>query len=385
VPDLAGNDELLHGVLTGCGDCINILDLAGRLQFMSEGGKRIMEIDDFDKLKGRPWPEFWEDASYIDAVKAVETAKAGGRARFTGRANTAKGTPRYWDVQVSPIPGSDGKPSHLLSISRDITDEWRAVSELRETVQRQALLAAELQHRIKNTLAMVGAIANQTMCGDNVDAAREAFASRLMTLSHAQDILTRTSWSDAPIRDIVNGALAPHRSGRRSIRASGPDLVLQPRQALALAVAIHELATNATKYGALSARGRVDVTWSVAELKTVPHLRFTWTESGGPPVTEPAPNQRGFGSRLIEQMLGSTFAGKVTTRYRTSGVECELIAPLWLPKGPAESIKTINGNGGSRGDSPPTDSSGNGVHILASKKAAKPIARRASKIPRNGA
>lgn len=249
---LAGSDELLHGVLAGCGDCINILDLDGCLQFMSEGGRRIMEIDDLGKLKGRPWPEFWEGTSYIDAVKAVETAKAGGRAKFIGTARTAKGTPRYWDVQVSPILGSGGKPSHLLWISRDITDEWRAIAELKEAVQRQALLTAELQHRIKNTLAMVGAIANQTMRGDNVAAAREAFAARLMTLSRAHDILTQTSWADAPIGDIVNGALAPHRPGQGCIRANGPDLVLQPKQALALAVAIHELATNATKYGALS-------------------------------------------------------------------------------------------------------------------------------------
>ena len=105
---------------------------------------------------------------------------------------------------------------------------------------------------------MVAAIANQTMRGDDVAAAREAFASRLMTLSRAHDILTQTSWSDAPIRDIVNGALAPHLADRGCIRASGPDLVLQPRQALALAVAIHELATNATKYRALSTSGRVD-------------------------------------------------------------------------------------------------------------------------------
>jgi len=72
VPDLVGNDELLHGVLAGCGDCIKILDLDGRLQFMSEGGRRIVEIDDFGRLKGCPWPDFWEDASYVDAVNAVE-------------------------------------------------------------------------------------------------------------------------------------------------------------------------------------------------------------------------------------------------------------------------------------------------------------------------
>jgi two-component sensor histidine kinase len=325
---LAGNDELLHGVLAGCGDCITLLDLDGRLQFMSEDGLRAMEIDDFAEVKGCAWQELWGGANCVDAVNAIEASKAGGRARFTGTANIAKGTPRYWDVQVFPIPGRDGEPSHLLAICRDITDELRAFGDLKEAVQRQALLAAELQHRIKNTLAMVAAIANQTMRGDDVGAAREAFVARLMTLSHAHDILTQTSWSDAPIRDIVNGALAPHRPGQGSIRASGPDLVLPPRQALALAVAIHELATNATKYGALSTRGRVDVTWSIAEMESLPHFRFKWVESGGPPVSEPAPDQRGFGSRLIEQMLGSTFAGKVSTSYRPSGVECELVAPL---------------------------------------------------------
>jgi two-component sensor histidine kinase len=241
-----------------------------------------------------------------------------------------------------------------LSISRDITDEWRALSELREAVQRQALLAAELQHRIKNTLAMVGAIANQTMRGDNVHAAREAFASRLMTLSQAHDILTQTSWSDAPIMDIVNGALASHRPGRGCIRANGPDLVLQPRQALALAVAIHELATNATKYGSLSTCGRVDVSWSIAELNAVPHIRFTWIESGGPPVSQPAPDQRGFGSRLIKEMLEGTFAGRVTTWYRPGGVECELIAPLAFASDPAKPNKTTNGKGHSPSSSPPT-------------------------------
>src|SRR5580692_6075886 len=116
---LADNDDVLRGVLAGCGDCIKILDLDGQLQFMSEGGKRVMEVEDFGKLKGCPWPDFWAGAGNADARAAVETAKAGGTARFKGPANTAKGTPRYWDVQVSPIFGHDGKPSHILSISRD--------------------------------------------------------------------------------------------------------------------------------------------------------------------------------------------------------------------------------------------------------------------------
>src|SRR6476620_7444007 len=149
---LKGNDDLLRAVLAGCGDCIKILDLDGRLQFMSEGGKRVMEVDDFSKLKGRAWPDVWAGAGNVEATRAVEQARGGLGARFQGVANTAKGNPRHWDVQVSPIFGADGKPTYILAISRDITPEKRAETELAEAYQRQQMLTAELQHRIKNTL-----------------------------------------------------------------------------------------------------------------------------------------------------------------------------------------------------------------------------------------
>ncbi len=167
-PTLVGNADVLRSVLAGCGDCIKILDLDGRLQFMSDGGKRVMEVENFSELKGCPWPDFWEGTGNIDASQAVATAKAGGIGRFKGAANTAKGNPRYWDVQVSPIVDDAGKPTHLLSISRDITEEWRATEALKDAIEQQALLTAELQHRIKNTLAIVSAIANQTMRGESV-------------------------------------------------------------------------------------------------------------------------------------------------------------------------------------------------------------------------
>jgi two-component sensor histidine kinase len=321
-PGLNGNDDLLRSVLSGCGDCIKILDLDGRLQFMSEGGKRVMEVDDFSPLKGCPWPDFWAGQGNLDAVLAVETAKAGRIARFKGAADTAKGTPRHWEVQVSPILGADGKVAHLLSISRDITEEWRATTELEDAAARQAILTGELQHRIKNTLAMVGAIANQTLRGQDIDAAREAFASRLLILGQAHDILTQTSWTSAPILEVVTRALAAHRSGERHISVSGPDLELQPRPALALALAVHELATNAAKYGALSGKGQVVIAWSNNDNG----FRFSWTESGGPLVT--GPSKKGFGSRLIERVLAADFGGEAKTDYRPDGIICELIAPM---------------------------------------------------------
>jgi PAS domain S-box-containing protein len=133
---LADNDDLLRGVLEGSGDCIKILDLDGRLQFMSEGGKRVMQVEDFGKLKGCPWPDFWAGSGNANARAAFEAAKAGGTARFRGRQiQPTEMRARYWEVQVSPIFGEDGKPSQILSISRDIT-------ELAEFQEQQKLLTA---------------------------------------------------------------------------------------------------------------------------------------------------------------------------------------------------------------------------------------------------
>ena len=120
-PGLVGNDDLLRGVLSGCGDCIKVLDLNGRLQFMSDGGKRVMEVDDFGALKGCPWVEFWAGDGNLQASAAVEAAKAGKTSRFRGPANTAKGNPRYWEVQVSPIFDANSRVAQLLAISKDIS------------------------------------------------------------------------------------------------------------------------------------------------------------------------------------------------------------------------------------------------------------------------
>src|ERR1700681_3307096 len=99
---LVDNPDFLRGVLAGCGDCMKILDLDGRLQFMSEGGKRVMEVEDFGKLKGSSWRDVWAGRGNTEAKAAVEMARAGSVARFKGIANTANGNPKYWDVQVSP-------------------------------------------------------------------------------------------------------------------------------------------------------------------------------------------------------------------------------------------------------------------------------------------
>jgi two-component sensor histidine kinase len=335
-PGLVDNTDLLRGVLSGCGDCIKVLDLDGRLIFMSEGGKRVMEVDDFSALKGCPWPGFWGGEGNALATAAVADAKAGKTARFRGATNTAKGMPRYWDVHVSPVFDEAGQPTHLLSISRDITEEWNAAELEKKNAERQHFLKEELQHRVKNTLTTVMAIAGRTFRGAVHALPLQIFSERLITLDKAHEALTASDWDRAAMREIVEGALAPHRTGEGRFTIGGPDLDLNPRQALALALAVNELATNAQKYGALSVpAGTVRIAWT----KEDETFRLSWQEAGGPAVTKPA--RQGFGTGVVTTMLAEDFGGKVDLSYEPAGLSYVLTSPLVnLPNAPA-SLKAI--------------------------------------------
>lgn len=336
-PNLAGN-ELLRSVFAASGDCIKILDLEGNLQFMSEGGKRVMEVDDFSPLKGCPWPSFWEGQGNADAQEAVESAKAGRVGHFRGPAKTAKGTPRFWDVRVSPIFGPDGKPEYLLSVSTDVTAQWQGETDLKESLARVSILAGELQHRISNTLAIVSAIARQTFKKASEAAARTVFEDRISALSKANLLLTRSDWDSAPMHEVVSSALSSYEQDQFDLDKQSPHIVLPSKAALALTLALHELATNAVKYGALSkSTGIVSIAWNVErDGDGTETLQFTWVETGGPAV-EQKQRKPGFGSKLITQVLPNDFKGRVTIEYPPSGVQLRLVAPL--PEGQAASDK----------------------------------------------
>lgn len=215
----------------------------------------------------------------------------------------------------------NGAAVRLVGAVRDVTAE-------KEAENRQILLTRELQHRVKNTLAMVNALANQTLRrATNAQDGLAAFSARLIALGHAHDILTQTSWTSAPILAVVRETLVNHRGEGERIRWSGPDVRLTAKQSLALALALHELATNAVKYGALSNDGgTVGVHWQIALREGHPQLRFEWRETGGPLVEAPA--RRGFGSRLIEQSLAAEFGGVVAVDYAPTGLVCTIDAPL---------------------------------------------------------
>jgi PAS domain S-box-containing protein len=215
----------------------------------------------------------------------------------------------------------NGVASRFIGTIRDIT-------KLKSAELQQQLLARELEHRMKNTMAMVGAIASQTFrAAATKEEARTIFDARLHALNQAHDVLVQSSWTSAPMAVVVEGALAPHRTGEARIRTGGPSIDLTAKQALSLALALHELATNAAKYGALSVPGgTIEVTWDCIASEGTRTLRFLWRESGGPLVSPPS--RRGFGSRLIESTLSSDFGSAVKVEYLPEGVVCRFETEL---------------------------------------------------------
>jgi PAS domain S-box-containing protein len=218
---------------------------------------------------------------------------------------------------VTTVLDAEGRPTSTICVTIDATG--RKTAE-----EHQRLLINELNHRVKNTLAIVQGIAHQSFKGHGVpEAPRRAFEGRLGALSAAHNILTRQNWESASILQIVADALAPHRTSEEKFTVEGPELSLAPKTAVSLALAVHELATNAQKYGALGqAAGRVELRWRVDEGR----LHLVWRESGGPPV-EP-PETRGFGTRMIERGLASELGGSVRIDFRREGVVCTIDAPL---------------------------------------------------------
>ncbi|WP_443136822.1 sensor histidine kinase [Methylobacterium sp. Leaf85] len=210
----------------------------------------------------------------------------------------------------------------------DITDAKRAEEHL-------LLLIHELNHRVKNTLATVQSIAIQSLRGldtPEAAAAKAAFEARLLALARVHDVLTRESWEGAELGNVVADATAPLDSteaGRSRFIVSGPHLRLPPRLALSIAMALHELGTNAVKYGSLSREGgTVTISWSVVK-EPETRLLLRWSESGGPPVTKPT--RTGFGSRLIERSLARELDGEVQLMFAASGVVCSIEAPVPPP------------------------------------------------------
>ncbi len=225
-------------------------------------------------------------------------------------------------VRSSPVRDAAGKLLYLVRVVQDVTE--RKAAE-----RRQKLLIDELNHRVKNTLARVQSLAAQTARGTPEPGEfRARFEGRLLALSKAHDQLTHHHWENAELREVAEASLAPYaEAGRVVLR--GEKVMLRPRAVLTLAMAFHELTTNAAKYGALSVPGgRIELNWRMlaGEAERPPRLRIDWTEKGGPPVN--TPDRRGFGSRLIEGSIAAELGGHARLVFAPEGLGCEIVVPL---------------------------------------------------------
>jgi PAS domain S-box-containing protein len=273
-----------------------------------------------DDLAGFKWAERVLDedreALYADYDVALEN-----RSAFTVEA-------RYWRVdgevrtlrtEAGPRFDAEGKFLGMIGVNIDTTEERRAALH-------QRLLTNELNHRVKNTLATVQSLAAQTLRAyRDVDEAREMFEGRLMALSAAHNILNRENWEAADLADVVAEAVhAFETPGAERFRIDGPPARVSPSVALAIAMVLHELATNAMKYGGLSQDGGlVAIAWTAGNAKDA--LALTWRETGGPAVKRPS--RKGFGSRLLAGLAAELGAAAVVD-YRPEGVTCVLRVPL---------------------------------------------------------
>jgi PAS domain S-box-containing protein len=317
---LRANEEFTRRILDSSDDCIKVLDAEGKLLFMSGGGMRIMEVDDFSAIAGRDWREFWQGPDKEQARAALAAAKAGATGRFQGFTPTVKGTPKWWDVVVTPINGPDGRPERILSISRDITEPRRHQEALE-------LLNREMDHRIKNLFAVATSLTSL--------AAREArtpkelaadLRERFAALARVHSFV-RTRPHDlnlATLGELVRALLQPYRmSGTvERVRVECLGVPVGPQSLTAVALIVHELATNAAKYGALSApEGRVEVSCAADAMTAT----IIWRERGGPAVRPPEGGE-GFGSLLVRRSIADQLGGRLHTEWDAAGVTVTITA-----------------------------------------------------------
>jgi two-component sensor histidine kinase len=228
------------------------------------------------------------------------------------------GTSRYLLGNATPLRDAGGDACGAVAAFVDITDRKKAE-------EQRDLLVAELSHRVKNTLATVVSIAQQSFSKDQtVEDARHSFSGRIKALGQTHGRLAETSWSGVSLETILLDEFAPYRrSDSPNVRLAGPPVSLNPKQALTLGMAIHELVTNAAKHGALSSEGgSVDVAWGI----DAGELAIHWKETGGPRVS--GPSRSGFGRLLLERALAADLRGKVRLDFAETGLKCDIVVPL---------------------------------------------------------
>jgi len=310
----------------------NLFDNAPGLMCVLRGPQHIfefvnrawIELVDRDVI-GMPVREALHEIRGQGLIGLLDTVYDSGKP-YTGRGlsfalpgrGESQPTDRYLDLTYQPIFDGDGLVCGIFISGMDVTD--RVLAQ-----EQQRLLMDELNHRVKNMLATVSAIAGNTLRSSRGDRDFvQTFQSRLMALSRTHNALTQGQWQGVDLHGLLEGEFEPYGIGQRVI-LTGDRLRLTPRSALSLGMVFHELAINAAKYGALLVPdGRLDIQWQRLAEANSP-LVLDWRESGGPAALPP--KRRGFGSRLVERSITRELHGALTLEYGTDGLHYRIVLP----------------------------------------------------------
>jgi PAS domain S-box-containing protein len=262
-----------------------------------------------------------EPSDLAEFERAMEAAGERGDFHLVCRIRRRDGSQPWIEIAGRLDRAPDGTPSRLVGVVADITERKLAQ-------ERQALLIRELHHRVKNTLATVQAIVGSTArSAATIDEFYDAFVGRIVSLAHTHNLLTDDLWQTAALDELLANELGPYdEDGGKRITMSGPRVELPSQAAVPIGMAIHELTTNAAKYGALSGRGQIEIAWELVEGEAGRALRFSWTESGGPPVAPPT--RQGFGSRLLQRVLTTQLQADVRIDFDPAGLRFWMEVPL---------------------------------------------------------
>lgn len=282
------------------------------------GGRNVVGLPVREALPEVEGQGFFE---LLDAVYTTgrEHGAEGARVMLREQGDGAL-SERFLDFSYKPVRDAEGKVGGVFVQGMDRTESFKAA-------RAQRLLVDELNHRVRNTLATVQSIASQTLrAAPDIESARKAFEARIVALAKAHTMLSERNWSNADLETVVRREMAAHGNDRVAI--AGPHVTLSPKAAIAMAMVIHELGTNAARHGALADRaGKVDVSWRLEGASTdgEPNLAVKWRETGVP-AEEPARN--GFGTRVIDRAVTGELGGSIDRKFGPDGFACSLTFPF---------------------------------------------------------
>ena len=304
--------RFLASIVESSDDAIVSKNLDGVITSWNKGAERIFGYVAEEAI-GRPITIVIPQERLSEEVDILARIRRGERIdHFETIRQRKHGSRIVVSLTVSPVKNAEGRIVGASKIARDITEQKRSQDMI-------ATLAREAEHRSKNLLANVQATVNLSQA-DTPEGLKQAIEGRIQALANVHSLFVETRWTGAELSTIASRELAPYaeRAEGRVI-INGPELLLEPNTAQAIAVTLHELATNAAKYGALSvANGRVALNWSHQADEP---LRLHWSETGGPAVTAPA--RKGFGTRIIERMIAQ-LKGTTNFDWRPEGLVCEI-------------------------------------------------------------